>query len=252
MSANKKSSTTVEEVKSTATTEIVYPPASFGAAEIKHIEALLEKAREIHNEIDAEQAKTALRIVWQGCHLFVVEDTLTAIEDSKIRDELYGKLLKKFGIARKTADQRVLLVKRMLSKKVLSQRILFNAEGDGTPSTELQTQLKKICANSKAVDLQREYGIRQPLKDREEKAKKIKPLSKQLEEMGKGVVTGLGKLEKLVDGQILDEAGLKILGDVTRACIHYQKAVALLVPAAPFGDKVAQEAIHSSFEQVTA
>src|ERR1700733_8499160 len=94
--------------------DILDPTGTLEAHQIKHIEDLVEKASVLHKEIDIEQGKTAVKIIWQGCHLYVVDDALTVIEDETIREEIYGKLLVKYGIARKTADQRILLVKRMM------------------------------------------------------------------------------------------------------------------------------------------
>jgi hypothetical protein len=88
----------VEEPKPTSTFEIVDPSNALDASRIKHIESVLEKAGALHQEIDAEQGKTAIKIVWQGCHLFVVDDALAGIQDEKLRSEIYGKLLEKYGI----------------------------------------------------------------------------------------------------------------------------------------------------------
>jgi len=253
--SNKKPSPTPDETPLAPTLEIVDPSETLDAEQIKHIEKVLEQARILHKEIEAEQAKTGVKIVWQGCHLHVVAEMLSAIEDMKIRTELFDKLLGKFGIAKSTARQRILLVKRMKQKRALSTRVLANAEESDKPSTETLALLDKACGNKLAVELQREYGIRQPLKDKEKTLSPAKSEVEKVEARAKVVQSMLEKIEKLAEGKIFDAPTKDRLNEAYRkingAVIRLQKSVMEEATHAEV-DPIALAAINPPADAVTA
>lgn len=179
--------------------EIAVPSNTLDTVQWKHIEVCVEKAGRLHKEIEVEQAKTGVKIVWQGCLLFIAAEALSAIKDKKVRDAEFNKLLEKHGIALATANQRILLVKRMREQQAISRKLLVHAEEDDKLTPDALTLLDKACGSSMAVDLQRQYGIRQPLKSPPRKVNVPKTTKDRLTDKTAHIDKLLTELQKFIE-----------------------------------------------------
>jgi hypothetical protein len=228
MSTKKPSSGTQETQPITLV--VIDPTQTLDVEQMKKIDSMVEKAGALHLEIDTEQAKTAIKIVWQGCHLYLAAEALSAIQDRTIRGEIYEGLLKKYGVARVTANQRILLVKRMLERRVVSRGVLFGAEDNVEGSAKLLTLIDKACGEKRGVELQREYGIRQPLKDTKETPPKglLAPVQK-IEGAAKSIKSLLERMEKyLSDLEVTEEIKTRLLqseSELSKAFIRFRRAL---------------------------